>query len=62
MEHFFLCLQPNSGVAVKTAALIFYSGGRKKMLQETLLKVVATINSYLSDYILIFLLVGVGLF
>ena len=31
-------------------------------MQETLLNIVATINSYLSDYILIFLLVGVGLF
>ena len=31
-------------------------------MQETLLKIAATINSYLSDYILIFLLVGVGLF
>ena len=31
-------------------------------MQEILLNIVATINSYLSDYILIFLLVGVGLF
>ncbi len=31
-------------------------------MQEALLKVVATINSYLTDYILIFLLVGVGLY
>ena len=31
-------------------------------MQEVLLKIVAAINSYLSDYILIFLLVGVGLF
>ena len=31
-------------------------------MQEMLLKLVATINSYLSDYILLFLLVGVGLF
>ena len=31
-------------------------------MQETLLKIAATINTYLSDYILIFLLVGVGLF
>jgi len=31
-------------------------------MQEILLKIAATINSYLSDYILIFLLVGVGLF
>ena len=31
-------------------------------MQETLLKIAATINAYLSDYILIFLLVGVGLF
>ena len=31
-------------------------------MQETLLKIASTINSYLSDYILIFLLVGVGLF
>ena len=31
-------------------------------VQEFLLNVVATINSYMSDYILIFLLVGVGLF
>ena len=31
-------------------------------MQEVLLKIVATINSYMSDYILIFLLVGVGLF
>ena len=29
---------------------------------DALLKVVQTINFYLSDYILIFLLVGVGLF
>ena len=31
-------------------------------MQDILLSIVATINSYLSDYILIFLLVGVGLF
>ncbi len=31
-------------------------------MQETILKFVATANSYLADYILIFLLVGVGLF
>ncbi len=31
-------------------------------MQATLLKIVATINSYLTDYILIFLLVGVGLY
>ncbi len=31
-------------------------------MQEALLKVVATINSYLTDYVLIFLLVGVGLY
>ncbi len=31
-------------------------------MQETLLKIVATANAYLSDYILIILLVGVGLF
>lgn len=31
-------------------------------MQDTLLQIVATINSYLSDYILIFLLIGVGLF
>ncbi len=31
-------------------------------MQATLLNIAATINSYLSDYILIFLLVGVGLF
>ena len=29
---------------------------------DTLLKIVQTINAYLSDYILIILLVGVGLF
>ena len=28
---------------------------------ETLLKIVRTVNSYLSDYILIILLIGVGL-
>ena len=32
------------------------------MFEQTLLNIVVTINSYLSDYILIFLLVGVGLF
>ena len=32
------------------------------MFEQTLLSIVVTINSYLSDYILIFLLVGVGLF
>ena len=31
-------------------------------MQDTLLKIAATINSYLSDYILIFMLIGVGLF
>ena len=31
-------------------------------MQEALLKVVATINSYLTDYVLIFLLIGVGLY
>ncbi|MBQ3256728.1 MAG: sodium:alanine symporter family protein [Oscillospiraceae bacterium] len=32
------------------------------MLEQTLLNIVVKINAYLSDYILIFLLVGVGLF
>ena len=32
------------------------------MLEQTLLSIVCKINAYLSDYILIFLLVGVGLF
>ena len=32
------------------------------MLEQKLLSLVASINSYLSDYILIFLLIGVGLF
>ena len=31
-------------------------------MQETILNIVATANKYLSDYILIILLVGVGLF
>ena len=31
-------------------------------MQAALLKIVATINSYLTDYVLIFLLVGVGLY
>ena len=31
------------------------------MFQDSLLKIVSTINTYLSDYILIFLLVGIGL-
>ena len=31
-------------------------------MEQTLLNIAATINSYLSDYILIFLLIGVGLF
>jgi len=31
-------------------------------MQEALLKVVATVNSYLTDYVLIFLLIGVGLY
>jgi AGCS family alanine or glycine:cation symporter len=31
-------------------------------MQETLLKIVSTVNSYLADYILVILLVGVGLF
>lgn len=31
-------------------------------MQETILKLVAKANAYLSDYILIILLVGVGLF
>ena len=31
-------------------------------MQEALLKIVATVNSYLTDYVLIFLLVGVGLY
>ena len=31
-------------------------------MQEILLKIAATINTYLSDYILIFLLIGVGLY
>ena len=31
-------------------------------MQETLLKIVATVNSYLTDYVLIFLLIGVGLY
>ncbi|MDO4488870.1 MAG: sodium:alanine symporter family protein [Eubacteriales bacterium] len=31
-------------------------------MQESLLKIAATINTYLSDYVLIFLLIGVGLF
>ena len=31
-------------------------------MQATLLKIVATINTYLTDYVLIFLLIGIGLF
>ena len=31
-------------------------------MQEALLKIVATVNSYLTDYVLIFLLIGVGLY
>ena len=31
-------------------------------MQEKILNIVATVNGYLSDYVLIFLLVGVGLF
>ena len=31
-------------------------------MQETILKLVQTVNSYLADYILIILLVGTGLF
>ena len=31
-------------------------------MQEILLKIAATINTYLSDYVLLFLLIGVGLF
>jgi len=31
-------------------------------MQETLLKIAATINTYMSDYVLIFMLVGCGLF
>ena len=42
------------------AALILFLEERK--MQETLLKIAATINSYLSDYILIILLVSVGVF
>ena len=38
----------------------FFIGGRK-MFQDTLLKIAATINAYLSDYILIFMLIGIGL-
>ena len=33
----------------------------KKIMEAAILKVVATINSYLADYILIFLLIGTGL-
>ena len=38
-----------------------YFRGEEKM-EQTLLKIVATINSYLADYILIILLIGVGLY
>jgi len=31
-------------------------------MEQTLLKIAATINTYMSDYVLIFLLIGVGLF
>ncbi len=35
---------------------------RRKIMDQALLKIAATINAYLSDYILIFLLIGIGLF
>ena len=43
-----------------SAALILFKGERT--MSETLLPIVQTINSYLSDYILFFMLIAVGLF
>lgn len=41
---------------------LFFNGAKMDKFLEGLLQVVNTINSYLSDYILVFLLVGVGIF
>lgn len=38
------------------------TGAAERKMQETLLKIVSTINSYLSDYVLIVLLIGIGLY
>ncbi len=42
--------------------LFCYKNERIKKMEEILLKIVSTINTYLSDYILLLLLVGVGLY
>ena len=46
----------------KASGNIFLEGKHMQAIQEALLPVVQTINSYLSDYILIILLIGTGLF
>ena len=60
MEECFLCLHDSLELPRFWQLLFYYV--EENIMQETLLQIVATINSYLSDYILIFLLVGVGLF
>ena len=47
--------------AADAGSLILFFGGKKKTM-ETLLKIVQTVNSYLTDYVLIFLLVGIGIY
>ena len=51
-------------------SFVFFGGAREKrkiysaegVFMDVILKIVQTVNAYLSDYILIFLLVGIGIF
>ena len=42
-------------------AVLFYFSEEKKTM-DTLLKIVQTVNSYLTDYVLLFLLIGIGIY
>ena len=51
-----------SGVAYDKQLFLFLDNHFKEILMEKLLEIVQNVNTYLTDYVLIILLVGIGLF
>ena len=51
-----------SGVAGAGRRLLFLQGAGRRHTMEAVLQLVQRINFYLSDYILVFLLIGTGLY
>lgn len=62
VAYIFVCSNVLFFKAALSAALFYFKEAFMEAISNFLLPIVDTINSYLSDYILIFLLVGVGLF